>query len=120
MAVIGEPFIRDTSAQDVVVDPGPRTRKRRLFLIGLVSTGVVVLIALVVLIRAWASTSMVIPRERLRIAAVARGAFVRDVSAQGTVVVADSPTLFASGIGTVTFLVKAPRLMILPQRVIKI
>ena len=71
------------------------------------STGVVVLIALVVLIRAWASTSMVIPRERLRIAAVERGAFVRDVSAQGTVVVADSPTLFASGIGTVTFLVKA-------------
>jgi len=107
MVAIEESYIRDTSNQDVVVDPGPRARKRRLLLVGGASAAVVVLIVLVVLIRAWASTSMVIPRERLRIATVARGAFIRDVSAQGTVVVADSPTLFASGVGTVTFLVKA-------------
>ena len=107
MAAIEESYIRDTSAQDVVVDPGPRARKRRLIFIGAASLGLIVLIALVMLIRTWVSTGMLVPRERLRIATVARGAFVRDVSAQGTVVVADSPTLFASGIGTVTFLVKA-------------
>jgi HlyD family secretion protein len=107
LAAIGEPFIRDTSAQDVSLDPAPRARKRRLVVIGVASAGVIVAIALVMLVRAWASTSLVIPRERLRIAAVTRGAFVRDVSAQGTVVVADSPTLFSSGMGTVTFLVKA-------------
>jgi HlyD family secretion protein len=107
LAAIGNPFIRDTSAQDVALDPVPRARKRRLFLIGLASTGIVVLIALVMLIREWASTTLVVPRERVRIATVTRGAFVRDVAAQGTVVVADSPTLFSSGVGTVTFAVKA-------------
>lgn len=107
MAAIGETFIRDTSAQDVVVDPAPRARKRRLLLIAAATGAVALIIALFVLIRAWASTSVVIPRERLRIATVTRGAFIRDVAAQGTVVVANSPTLFATGVGTVTFLVKA-------------
>ncbi len=107
MAAIEESYIRDTSAQDVTIDPAPQARKRRLVVIGLASIGLVVVIAVVMLIRGWVSTSLVVPRERLRIAAVTRGAFVRDVSAQGTVVVADSPTLFASGVGAVTFLVKA-------------
>ena len=107
MAAIEESYIRDTSAQDVTIDPAPQARKRRLVVIGLASIGLVGVIAVVMLIRGWVSTSLVVPRERLRIAAVTRGAFVRDVSAQGTVVVADSPTLFASGVGAVTFLVKA-------------
>jgi HlyD family secretion protein len=107
MAAIGDPFIRDTSAQDVALDPAPQARKRRFIVIGVASLGVVILIAAVMLIRAWASTSLVIPRERVRIATVTRGAFVRDVAAQGTVVVADSPTLFASGMGTVTFVARA-------------
>jgi len=107
MAAIGDPFIRDTSAQDVALDPAPRARKRRLIVIGAAAAGVILIITLVVLIRGWISTSLVIPRERVRIATVTRGAFVRDVAAQGTVVVADSPTLFASGMGAVTFLVKA-------------
>jgi HlyD family secretion protein len=107
MAAIGEPFIRDTSAQDIALDPGPRARKRRLFLVGAVSTGLLVIVTLFVLVRSWASTSVMVPRERVRIATVTRGAFVRDVAAQGTVVVANSPTLFASAVGTVTFAVKA-------------
>ena len=47
------------------------------------------------------------PLERVRIAEVTRGPFVRDVSAQGTVVAAVSPTLFAAAPGTVHFLVQA-------------
>lgn len=107
MAAIGDPFIRDTSAQDVTLDPAPRAHKRRLIVLGFVSIGLLVLIALASLIRTWASTSLVVPRERVRIATVIRGTFVRDVAAQGTVVVADSPTLFSSGVGTVTFVVNA-------------
>ena len=107
MVAIADQLIRDTSAQDIALDPGPRARKRRLLLIGAVSTALVLVIALVILIRSWVSTSLVVPRERVRIAMVTRGAFVRDVAAQGTVVVADSPTLFASGMGTVNFAVKA-------------
>ena len=107
MAAIEDSFIRDTSAQDVTLDPGPRARKRRLLMIGTCTVGVVLLIAVVMLIRSWASTSVVVPRDRIRIATVTRGAFVRDVAAQGTVVVANSPTLFASAMGSVTFVVKA-------------
>ncbi len=107
MAAIEEPFIRDTSGQDVAIDPSLLRRKRRRLLIA----GTIVVLALVLvlflLIRTWASTSVVVPRERVRIAAVTRGTFVRDIAAQGTVVVANSPTLFASAMGTVTFIVKA-------------
>ena len=107
MAAIEESYIRDTSAQDVTLDPAPLARKRRFVVVGLAALGLTLAIALAMLIRSWLSTSLVVPRERLRIATVTRGAFVRDVSAQGTVVVADSPTLFSSAVGTVTFLVKA-------------
>ena len=48
------------------------------------------------LIRGWSSTEYTVSRERLRIATVTEGPFLRDVSAQGTVVAAVSPTLFAS------------------------
>jgi HlyD family secretion protein len=48
-----------------------------------------------------------VPRARLRIATVTRGSFVRDVAAEGTVVVANSPTLVAAGVGTITFKVVA-------------
>lgn len=107
MAAIGEPFIRDTSAQDVVLDPALQTRKRRRLLVAAAVGGVALLIALFLLARSWASTSVVVARERVRIATVTRGPFVRDIAAQGTVVVANSPTLFSSGIGTVSFVVKA-------------
>jgi HlyD family secretion protein len=107
MAAMGEPFIRDTSAQDIALDPAPLARKRRRLLIGAAVGALALVISLVFLIRSWASTSVVVPRERLRIAAVTRGTFVRDIAAQGTVVVANSPTLFASAVGSVTFVVKA-------------
>src|SRR4030095_4558382 len=48
-----------------------------------------------------------IPLERVRIAEVTRGSFIRDVSAQGTVVAASSPTLVAAAPGTVHFLVQS-------------
>lgn len=48
-----------------------------------------------------------IKRERLRIATVQRGEFVSEIVAQGTVVAAISPTLFASSSGIVTLEVDA-------------
>jgi HlyD family secretion protein len=107
MSAIGEPSIRDTSAQDVLIDPTPHLRKRQRLIFAAVAAGVVLLLALGLLIRSWASSSLVVPRERVRIATVARGPFVRDIAAQGTVVVANSPTLFAAAVGTVTFDVRA-------------
>jgi HlyD family secretion protein len=59
------------------------------------------------LIHAWLGSESVTSRERLRLAEVSRGHFVRDVAAEGTVVAAVSPTLFAVAPGTVSYLVRA-------------
>lgn len=99
--------IRDTSAQDQAVDPRPQLLRQRYKLIAAASGAVLLLIVIVMLVRNWLSAEMSVPLERVRIAEVTRGAFVRDVSAQGTVVAAVSPTLFAPATGTVHFLVQA-------------
>jgi HlyD family secretion protein len=99
--------VRDTSGQDVMVDPsGGMRRNRRLVLILACGAAALVLI-FVLVIRSWMSSKVVVPRARVRIATVTRGAFVRDVAADGLVVVANSPTLFSSAIGNVTFNVVA-------------
>jgi len=56
---------------------------------------------------AWLSSEKVIPRERMRTAAVERGPFLRDVAATGLVVAAVSPTLFAEAPGTIIYKVRA-------------
>lgn len=98
--------IADTSAQDVQLAPkGNRTRN----LIGGGSV-LVLLVALWTAIPAlnkWSSTSASIPYDRLRIAEVIRGDLVRDVSVQGRVVAAVSPTLYAPADGTITLRVEA-------------
>lgn len=89
------------------MDParGARRRKRTLLLAG--CAAIVVVVVLGVLVNSWMHSSTVIPRARVRIATVTRGRFVRDVAADGTVVVANSPTLVAVAVGTVTFNVVA-------------
>jgi HlyD family secretion protein len=99
--------VRDTSGQDILIDPahGERRRRRLLWIAG---GGAAALIVIVVLLaNAWTTSKVVVPRARVRIATVTRGSFVRDVAAEGTVVVANSPTLVATGVGTVTFNVVA-------------
>ena len=99
--------IRDTSGQDRPVDQAPRLRQRRYLLIGGAVGALALLIFVVMLVRGWMSAEVSVPRERVRIAEVTRGEFVRDVSAQGTVVAAVSPTLFAVAAGTVHYIVQA-------------
>ena len=55
----------------------------------------------------WATATVTVPGDRLRIATVERGNLVRDVSVQGRVVAAVSPTLYASAAGTITLHVDA-------------
>ncbi|HZF26429.1 MAG TPA: HlyD family efflux transporter periplasmic adaptor subunit [Steroidobacteraceae bacterium] len=99
--------IRDTSAQDVAIDPRPARLRRRKILIA-AGAGALLLIAIVLpaAIR-WMHAEISVPRERVRVATVTRGLFVRDVSAQGIVVAAVSPTLFAPAPGNVTYDVQA-------------
>jgi len=98
--------IADTSAQDVVLEP--KSRKRS-YLIGGSSLLLILVIAwmLIPAINRWASATMTVPLERLRIAEVTRGDLIRDVSVQGRVIAAISPTLYAPAAGSITLQVDA-------------
>lgn len=98
--------IADTSGQDVQLAP-KSTRNRNI--IG-VTAILAVLAAVWIVVPAfnrWASASVTVPIDRLRIAAVSRGDLIRDVSVQGRVVAAISPTLYAPAPGTITLSVEA-------------
>lgn len=102
-----EAKVRDTSAQDVAVDAGSGLRRRRRVVV-MLGCGLVALVVVFGLVfKSWVNSKVVVPRARVRIATVTRGAFVRDVAADGLVVVANSPTLFSSAVGSVTFNVVA-------------
>jgi len=98
--------IADTSAQDVTVQATSRTRQWVLAGAGLL--GLILLVWLVVpFLQRWAGSSITVPRDRLRVAQVVRADLVRDVSVQGRVIAAISPSLFAPVAGTITLLVDA-------------
>jgi HlyD family secretion protein len=97
--------LRGTEGQDRMLEPAPVWRRQRV--IGMAGIALIVLIALVLLLRHFAGISGSIDRGRVAIATVERGSFVRDISAEGQVVAAVSPTLYASAAGSVTLKVHA-------------
>ena len=99
-------MIRDTSSQDRPIAHLPR--RRRLVAAGLVVVAVGALAAFALpQARRLAGTATSISADRLGIDEVARGPFVRDIHAEGKVVAAFSPTLFAPAAGAVTLQVHA-------------
>ena len=100
--------IRDTSAQDIPVGNAAtrQSRQRRQWLLYGVG-GVALLLVAGWLVAGWAAGSRSVSGERVRIAEVTRGDLVRDISAEGRVIAANSPTLYAVAGGTVTLHVVA-------------
>ncbi|MBB4842024.1 HlyD family secretion protein [Paucibacter oligotrophus] len=102
-------MIRDTSAQDQVLQAAPRRLKKWAGLGAALAT-----LALLALL-AWAAPSLrqqlgaaeSFKRERLTLATVERGSLTRDVAGEGKVVAAVSPTLYAANAGTVSLAVQA-------------
>jgi HlyD family secretion protein len=93
--------IADTSAQDVQL--APKSARRRWIIAGGASLVVLTVAALFVPAMArWLRAEASVLRERLRLATVGYGDLVRDVSIEGRVVAAVSPTLFAAADGTIT------------------
>lgn len=98
--------IQDTAHQDMPISP--KSRRRRL----VVAAGLAVA-TLAILIYGFTALSQtfaadrVLDRAELRLATVERGDLVREVMAQGRIVVANSPTLFSPEQGTVELKVKA-------------
>lgn len=99
--------ISNIFTQDKPIEESKKLARRKIFIFISIFVALGLLAAVGWTINSWASTKLVVSRERLRIATVYRGQFVRDVDAQGMVVAANNPTLFASATGTVTLLVKA-------------
>ena len=99
------PVIRDTSAQDrpLLKSSVSRSWRRRIY--GGV-LAVLVLGAVGYLARGWLGAERAIDQKRIRIATVEKGTLVRDVVADGRVVAANSPTLYAIAAGTVDFHVR--------------
>ncbi len=98
--------IRDTSATDVVIERVD-SHKRWIWIGAIAAAIAIAGFVFYPLVNRWAQAEISVPRERLRLAVVERGDFVRDVGVQGTVVAAVSPTLFATEQGTVTLEIQA-------------
>ena len=58
-------------------------------------------------VKRWANATVSVPYDRVRTAVVLRGNLVRDVSVQGRIVAAVSPTLYATASGSITLDVEA-------------
>ena len=100
--------VRGTAGQDTAVADSGATARRRQLRRYLTGAGVLVLLsAFAWLASLWSRSGHVISADRLRIVAVKQGPFVRDVAAQGSVVAAVNPTLFAVAAGTVSYGVRA-------------
>jgi len=98
--------IADTSAQDVTL--APKSRRNASIIGGAALVAILTLIWIgVPMVQRWSSATVSVPLDRLRIARVERADLVRDVSVQGRVVAAVSPTLYASAPGTITLQVEA-------------
>jgi HlyD family secretion protein len=98
--------IADTSAQDVVLER--KSSKSTYIIVGaIVLSLAVAAIYIFPAFNRWANSDTTVSTERLRIAEVTRGNFVRDLSVQGRVVAAVSPRLYSTAQGTITFNVDA-------------
>lgn len=98
--------IRDTALTDQIITKRPNHKK--ILLLGGAAVASVVLLILVVpaAVRLFSAGSSV-SATQLQIATVQRGPFVRDIAADGRVVAAVSPTLYANAAGAVTMEVHA-------------
>lgn len=94
--------IRDTSAQDqTIAQASPLARKRKQWMIvGAAVLGLLLVIGW--LVTGWSAGSRSFDGDRVRIAEVTRGDLVRDISADGRIIAANSPTLYAIAGGTVS------------------
>jgi HlyD family secretion protein len=92
--------IRDTSAQDVLLD---KTKNWR-WLKWAVPVAILALLGWLLgsVLTTWLSAEASVSTERIRTAVVSRGDLIRDLNVQGHVVAAVSPTLYSPATGTVT------------------
>lgn len=98
--------MRDTAGQDRALEqPSALRRHRRLIIVSIVA--VAALVALGLWMLRYSGINASVDQSRLTVATVERGLFVRDLAADGQVVAASSPTLYAIETGIVALKVHA-------------
>jgi HlyD family secretion protein len=95
-----------TGAQDRLIEPPRGWRRHRRLGIAVI-IGALLLWPLIATLHHYAGAAHSVDGARISIATVERGSFVRDISADGQVVAAGSPTLYAGAAGTVALKVHA-------------
>ncbi|MDF2178139.1 efflux RND transporter periplasmic adaptor subunit [Aliiglaciecola sp. CAU 1673] len=98
--------IADTSGQDEVLAPR-KSIKKPLLISATVIALALGISAVAPAISNWSSAEITVPADRLRLAKVTQGDFVRDLSVQGQVVASVSPKLYSPAQGVITFEVDA-------------
>jgi HlyD family secretion protein len=99
-------MLRDTTGQDRVIERTSLWKRHRTLAIAILAALAGLGILLGYLLR-YSGAGVSVDRSRLSIATVERGSFIRDIAADGQVVAAVSPTLYANALGTVTLKVHA-------------
>jgi HlyD family secretion protein len=99
-------MLRDTAAQDRPIERPSLWRRHGKLAAAAAVGGVGLCVLLGVWLR-YSGAGASVDRSRLTIATVERGSFVRDIVADGQVVAAVSPTLYADALGTVSLKVHA-------------
>ena len=92
--------IRDTSAQDVLLEKNSRLGWLKWAIGAVVGLGLVFVLGST--LSTWMSAEASVSADRIRTAVVNRGDLIRDLNVQGRVVAAVSPTLYSPATGTVT------------------
>lgn len=98
--------IADTSAQDVLIDK-PASKKPYFIAAGIGLLLILAYWSVAPAISGWTQADMSVSADRVRLATVSQGNFVRDLSVSGRVVAAVSPRLYSTAQGTITFEVDA-------------
>jgi HlyD family secretion protein len=99
-------MLRDTTGQDRAIERKNPWMRHRTLLIAVLAAVIGLGVLLAYVLR-YSGAGVSVDRSRLTIATVERGSFVRDIAADGQVVAAVSPTLYAAALGTVTLKVHA-------------
>jgi HlyD family secretion protein len=102
-----ESIIRTTEGQDAPIeDKRPHWKRRRVLYIAGGALALIVALLVWLLVQ-WGDLKNTVSTDRLRVVTVTKGHFIRDVAAQGTVIAAVNPTLFAIAPGTINYIVRA-------------
>ncbi|MBD1581920.1 efflux RND transporter periplasmic adaptor subunit [Pseudoalteromonas sp. S16_S37] len=100
-------YISDTSAQDTQIKTKPSKAKSIWLATSVLLVMVFLYFILMPALANWTSGTSSISLDKIRVAQVEKGLFVKDFSLQGKVVAARRPVLYSPAQGTVTYLVEA-------------